>query len=93
MSTKYKIDKELKSKFYLFVICNEIESWFLTFDRDTNNLSNDKKELMKLWSLKSEPQIVQKMIKELKRGTIELDFTRNKSLEYFIDKLKLYHAK
>ena len=86
---KYKIDKALKNQFYLFVVCNEIESWFLTIDRDTNSVhTNHKKELMKFLKVNSEPQIVQKMIKELKSGTYKLDFSKNSSLEYFIEKLK-----
>ena len=90
---KYKIDKALKNQFYLFVVCNEIESWFLTIDKDTNSVHQDhKKELMKFLKVNSEPQIVQKMIKELKSGTYELDFSKNSSLQYFIEKLQEYNA-
>ena len=90
---KYKIDKALKNQFYLFVVCNEIESWFLTIDKDTNSVHQDhKKELMKFLKVNSEPQIVQKMIKELKSGTYELDFSKNSSLQYFIAKLQEYNA-
>ena len=88
---KYKIDKELKNKFYFFVVCNEIESWFLTIDKDTNSVHKDhKKELMKFLKVNSEPQIVQKMIKELKSGTYKLDISKNNSLEHFIQKLQEY---
>lgn len=90
---KYKIDKEFKKQFYLFVVCNEIESWFLTIDKDTNSVHIDhKKELMEFLKVNSEPQIVQKMIKELKSGSYELDFSRNSSLGYFIQKLQEYNA-
>jgi hypothetical protein len=86
---KYKIDKKFSEQFYLFVVCNEIESWFLTIDKDTNNIhQNHKKELMEFLNVKSEPQIVQKMIKELTSGNYELDFSKNSSLAYFIEKLK-----
>ena len=90
---KYEIDKELKKQFYLFVVCNEIESWFLTIDKDTNSVHQDhKKELMNFLEVNSEPQIVQKMVKELKSAKYELDFSRNNSLEYFIKKLQEYSA-
>ena len=90
---KYKIEKRFKNQFYLFVVCNEIESWFLTINKDTNSVhANHKKELMKFLKVNSEPQIVQKMIKELKSGTYELDFSKNSSLQYFIAKLQEYNA-
>jgi len=90
---KYQINKELKNKFYLFVVCNEIESWFLTIDKDTNSVHTDhKKELMKFLKVNSEPQIVQKMIKELRTGKYKLDFSKNSSLEHFIKKLQEYNA-
>ena len=86
---KYEIAKELKSQFYLFVVCNEIESWFLTIEQDTNSVHNNhKKELMEFLKVNTEPQIVQKMIKELKSESYKLDFSKNRSLEYFIEKLK-----
>jgi hypothetical protein len=86
---KYQIDKKLSSQFHLFVVCNEIESWFLTIDKDTNNVhQNHKKELMEFLKVKSEPQIVQKMIKELKSGRYELKPDKNDSFIYFIEKLK-----
>ena len=90
--SKYRIDKRLKNQFYMFVVCNEIESWFLTIDRDTNSVHTDhKKELMKFLKVNSEPQIVQKMIKELKIGRYELDCFKNSSLSYFIEKLKEFN--
>ena len=86
---KYKIDSSLKDKFYLFVVCNEIESWFLTIKKDTNNVhQNHKEELMRFLKVQSEPQIIQKMIKELKSDKYQLDFSKNTSLEYFVNKLK-----
>ena len=89
---KYQINKELKNKFYLFVVCNEIESWFLTIDKDTNSVHTDhKKELMKFLKVNSEPQIVQKIIKELRSGKYQLDFSKNSSLEYFIEKLQEFN--
>ena len=88
-SPKYKIDNTLKKQFHLFVVCNEIESWFLTIDKDTNSVHADhKKEIMKFLKVNSEPQIVQKMIKELKSGTYKLDFSKNSSLQHFIKKLE-----
>ena len=86
---KYKIEKELKNRFKLFVVCNEIESWFLTINKNTNNVNDDhKKELMSFLKVSSEPQIVQKIIKELKAGTYTLNFSHNSSFEYFIKKLQ-----
>ncbi|CAA6814811.1 MAG: Unknown protein [uncultured Sulfurovum sp.] len=86
---KYQIEKKFSKQFYLFVVCNEIESWFLTIDKESNNVyKNHKKELMAFLKVKSEPQIVQKMIKELRHGTYELDFSKNSSFQYFIEKLK-----
>jgi len=92
---KYKIDKNFKERFYLFVVCNEIESWFLTIDKnrkDTNSpYENHKKEIMKLFNVRNESQVVQKMIQELKHGKIELDFSKNNSLMYFIKKLQKFN--
>jgi len=86
---EYKIKKELKDRFYLFVVCNEIESWFLTIDRDTNNISeNHKKDLKDFLNVSSEKQIVDKMIEKLEKGTYTLNFSHNSSFEYFIKKLQ-----
>jgi len=89
---RYKIDKKLKSRFYLFVVCNEIESWLLTFDKkiyNTNNVNeNHKDKLKKLLKVKSEPEIVDKMIKGLLSGKYQLDFSKNTSLQHFIKKLQ-----
>ena len=86
---KYSIKHELKEHFYLFVVCNEIESWFLTIQKDTNSpYNNHKKELMEYLKLNSEPQIVAKMVQELKNNRCKLDFSKNSSLQFFIDKLK-----
>jgi len=86
---KYSIAREFKEQFYLFVVCNEIESWFLTIEKNTDNPNdNHKKELMKLLKVNSETQIVDKMIKDLKNNKCQLDFSKNSSLQFFIDKLK-----
>jgi len=91
---RYKIEK--KEKFYLFVVCNEIESWFLTIDKkkhNTNNVSeNHKVELKKFLNVKSEPEIVDKMIKGLDSKEYQIDFSKNKSLQHFIKKLQEYNA-
>jgi hypothetical protein len=80
-----------KDRFYLLVVCNEIESWFLTMNQkkhNTNNVyENHKKELMDLLNSTSESQIVQKMIINLRSEKYCLDFEKNISLKYFIDKL------
>ena len=89
---KYNIQKSLKDRFYLFVVCNEIESWFLTMDKNkkhTNNpTENHKKEMMKLFNVRNEKEIVEKMLAELKKGSISLDFSKNTSLQHFIKKLQ-----
>jgi len=89
---KYNIAKELKSRFYLFVVCNEIESWFLTIDKNrthTNNpRENHKKEMKKLFNVKSEKEIVEKMLVELFKGNVALDISKNDSFEHFIKKLQ-----
>ena len=93
---KYNINRGLREKFYLFVVCNEIESWFLTIDKKrkhTNNSNeNHKKEMMKLFNVRNEKEIVEKMLAELRRGTISLDFTKNSSLQHFIKKLKEFNT-
>ena len=85
------IPSRLKDKFYLFVVCNEIESWFLTAYKKSGNTNNPndnhKDEIKKLLDLKSETQIVQKVVSDLKRGRAELDFSKNSSFQFFIDKL------
>ena len=88
---KYKIPTELKDKFYLFVVCNEIESWFLTaFDKQTNNPSqNHKNEMKKLLNLSSEVAIVQKMVNDLRNNKLKLNCNKNNSLKFFIDKLRM----
>ncbi|MFK5975134.1 MAG: hypothetical protein QM493_01380 [Sulfurovum sp.] len=86
---KYEIRKDLKDRFIFFVVCNEIESWFLTIDRDTNNISeNHKQDLKEFLNVSSEKQIVEKMIKELKAQNYSLNFSHNHSLNYFIKKLQ-----
>ncbi|NOZ91354.1 MAG: hypothetical protein GXO60_08740, partial [Epsilonproteobacteria bacterium] len=87
---KYEINQS--DKFYFFVVCNEIESWFLTFDKkihNTNNVNeNHKDKLKKILNVKSEPEIVDKMIKGLLSGKYQLDFSKNTSLQHFIKKLQ-----
>ncbi len=89
---KYNIQKSLKNRFYLFVVCNEIESWFLTIDKKkkhTNNPNeNHKKEMMKLFNVRNEKEIVEKIIYQLNNKKVELDFFKNKSLQHFIKKIK-----
>jgi hypothetical protein len=93
---KYKIEKGLKDRFYLFVVCNEIESWFLTIDKKKKHTNsphgNHKKEMMKLFNVRSEKEIVEKMLAELSRGNISLDFSKNSSLQHFIKKLQEFNA-
>ncbi len=89
---RYKINKRVKDRFYLFVVCNEIESWFLTINRDTNNVYQDhKKELKKFLNLDSETKIVKKMVEELNSGKYQLDFSKNLSLQHFIKKLQEFN--
>jgi len=93
---KYSIDKGLRERFYLFVVCNEIESWFLTIDKNkkhTNNPYEDhKKELMNRFKVQSEPQLVQRILQELEQGKVELDFSKNNSLQHFIKKLQEFNV-
>jgi len=93
---KYTIDKNLKERFYLFVVCNEIESWFLTIDENkkhTNNPNEDhKKEMKKLLNVNSEKQIVENILAKLSKGTLALDPSKNKSLQHFIKKLQEFNA-
>ena len=93
---KYIIDKSLRERFYLFVVCNEIESWFLTIDKSkkhTNSPYEDhKKELMNHFKVHSEPQIVQRILQELEQGKVELNFSKNNSLQHFIKKLKEFNT-
>jgi len=93
---KYKIEKGLKDRFYLFVVCNEIESWFLTIDKKKKHTNspheNHKKEMMKLFNVRSEKEIVEKMLAELSRGNISLDFSKNSSIQHFIKKLQEFNV-
>ena len=91
---RYKIDKSLKDRFYLFVVCNEIESWFLTIDEkrnNTNGMYQDHKDIMKkFFNVQREVDILNKVLEGLNSGKYELDFSKNESLKYFIKKLKEY---
>jgi len=90
------ISSSLRDKFYLFVVCNEIESWFLTAYKESGNTNNPnedhKVEIKKRLGRESEIQIVQKVVSDLKRGKIELDFSKNSSLQFFINKLQEYRS-
>ena len=92
---KYKVSKELKDRFYLFVVCNEIESWFLTMDKTKNNTNNPnedhKKELKKFLNVRNEKEIVDKMISLLRDKKVKLDFSKNISLQHFIIKLREFN--
>ena len=89
---RYKIDKELKNRFYLFVVCNEIESWFLTIDEkqnNTNSVHQDHKEIMKkFFNVNRETDVLNKVLEGLNSGKYQLDFSKNNSLQHFIKKLK-----
>ena len=92
---RYSIDKNLRERFYLFVVCNEIESWFLTINekkKHTNNPNeNHKKEMMKLFNVNNEKSIVEKMLAQLAKGNVVLNLSKNSSLQHFIKKLQEFH--
>jgi hypothetical protein len=94
---KYKIAKAQKEKFYLFVVCNEIESWFLTIDKTkihTNNThENHKKEIEKILQVKGEIKILDKLLKGLHHNEYTLDFSKNTSFEHFIKRLQEFSNK
>jgi len=89
---RYKISKVLQERFYFFVVCNEIESWFLTIDEhihNTNNPNNNHKKIIKkLFEVEREIEIVDKLLKGLKNGEYRLNVAKNTSLQHFITKLK-----
>jgi hypothetical protein len=95
-SPKYSMARSLREQFYLFVVCNEIESWFLTIDQNTKHTNNSnedhKKEMMKLFNVDNEKAIVEKMLAQLAKGKIELDFSKNTSLQHFIKKLQEFNV-
>lgn len=95
---KYNIPNNIKDKFYLFIVCREIENWFLTIDENirgvTDKIKNAKKELSKLLnSSTNEDEMVKKIISELIKGNYVLNFDKNQSLQYFIKKLKDFNSK
>jgi hypothetical protein len=94
---RYKIDKELKNKFYLFVVCNEIESWFLTIDEsqnNTNSVHQDHKRLMeKFLNVQGKIHILDKVLDGLHSEKYQLDFSKNNSLQHFIKKLEEFKIK
>ena len=93
---RYKIDKELKDRFYLFVVCNEIESWFLTIDEkqnNTNSVHQDHKEIMKkFFNVNRETDVLNKVLEGLNSGKYKLDFSKNNSLQHFIKKLQEFNG-
>jgi len=93
---RYKIDKEFKNRFYLFVVCNEIESWFLTIDEkqnNTNSVHQDHKEIMKkFFNVNRETDVLNKVLEGLSSGKYQLDFSKNNSLQHFIKKLKEFNS-
>ena len=72
------------------VVCNEIESWILTFDKNTNNRSEKhiQEIYLKLNCNKKVP-CMKKYISKIKRDELKFDVDKNFSFKYFIDKLKL----
>ena len=92
---RYKIDKDLKKRFYLFVVCNEIESWFLTIDKkrnNTNSVHQDHKEIMKkFFNVNRETDVLNKVLEGLNSGKYQLDFSKNNSLQHFIKKLQEFN--
>ena len=44
-----------------------------------------------MFKVKNPPQIVQRMISELEQGKVELDISKNDSLQYFIKKLQEFN--
>ncbi|CAA6826296.1 MAG: Unknown protein [uncultured Sulfurovum sp.] len=93
---RYKIDKKLEEKFYLFVVCNEIESWFLTIDKNRNNTNSinedHKKVIKKLFNVQRETDVLDKVLAGLNTGKYQLDFNKNDSLQHFIKKLKEFNS-
>lgn len=90
---KYKIPNEVKDRFYFFIVCREIENWFLTIDENqkgiTDSIKNAKEKLAKFLKTKeSEIEMVQKVTNELNRESYKLNFEKNKSLIHFINKLQ-----
>jgi|GEM_PF-1423876 len=95
---KYKIKENLKEKFYLFIVCQEIENWYLTADKNirgiTDKIRNPKEKLAKfLDSDIDEKFFTKKMIYNLNNGTYKLDINKNDSLKYFIEKLQEFNQK
>lgn len=72
------------------VVCNEIESWALTFKRSTNNRSerhySELFEYLRCGDKK--PPCMKKYVDKLKKGEVSLEISNNKSFEYFINELQ-----
>ena len=75
---------------YKFIIvCNEIESWLLTHKKQTNNRSEKHiKELFMDFECTKKPECIKKIVAKIKRNEIKINIDNNKSLQYFIKKLK-----
>lgn len=92
--SKYDVDSD---KFYLLVVSKEIESWFLTVNKNknhTNNISeNHIKEIKAFLKVDSKQKIVDKMIHGLRSGKYQLDVSKNSSFQHFIEKLEAFNKK
>jgi hypothetical protein len=72
------------------VVCNEIESWILTFKKNTNNRSEKHiQEIYTELNCNKKVPCMKKYVTRLKRDELVFDITNNKSFKYFMDKLIL----
>ncbi len=81
---------KLERSYVFIVVCNEIESWALTCDKNTDN-RNEKhiEEIYSLLKCNSKVPCMQKYIQKLNRKELSFDLSKNKSFKYFMDKLIL----
>ncbi len=71
------------------VVCNEIESWVLTYKRQTDNRNESHyKELFKELKCSKKPSCMKKYIAKLKKNQLVFDISKNKSFQYFINELQ-----
>ncbi|MDD2906572.1 MAG: hypothetical protein PHH41_08050 [Sulfurimonas sp.] len=72
------------------VVCNEIESWTLTFKKITNN-RNEKhiQEIYKELNCNNKVKCMQKIVQKLNNGELTFKISDNSSFKYFVDKLEL----
>ncbi len=85
---------DIGRSYKFIVVCNEIESWILTYKKQTNNRSESHyKELFKELKCSKKPPCMKKYIAKLKRNQLVFDISKNKSFQYFIDELKKYSSK